>query len=671
MLSSAASFFPNDPLFHFLGSGWFVRLDVGLSWFAALATLLLVPPDVAIALRNEEPGMLPKLWQIAYWYSLLAQCIFLPLHMEYTRSGQFTVKERLIAALRYNVLYYTILAAIGVGGLILLLAAGHLAPANIAGFAIAVSNAYGLIAAIFLMGYGLYAIPLALWRRADAEGERLRLCHAAGTQAERAYASHKQLSLAVITARKASVLFAPHDPLRPCMDLVIDLANSVGSDFKFSATEVPDDAELDFFDRYDLARLRKTLKIALRDYERENALYKIVVQEYITLEERVRKAQSFEPPPSEAPVWDRVQFIYHSWQLHFYLYRIAAILAGIASTLIIIAETTVPAKLPDSSVVSWVLHSVSSISRGGNFLTQMLCFAFLAYPLYCSYYSLYRLGQVAFYRMVPQHTDSYSLCYSGFLMCRFAAPLAFNFIAAVALPTKKWTVGSGGSAPDVTSTVFYSSFGSLMEDQPLIGWRFTTFAPAILAPYVLLLAVGFFEPLVESIGALVGKTTGYSGLTSGTFQFENDFELGSGHAQAGMRLLRAEVDAVQRGLPIGLTIEPTGGVDSEEIDKLIHTVHQEEDRDGGRWWKNVFSSTEKKGGISSSSSSAYSGSKAALGRKNSEVEEARSRLAKAVGQRGVSIASASAPLLDNDFNGEDVFRSVEDNGRKQSRNRGV
>lgn len=96
------------------------------------------------------------------------------------------------------------------------------------------------------------------------------------------------------------------------------------------------------------------------------------------------------------------------------------------------------------------------------------------------------MGRFAFYRMVPRHTDSYSLCYSGrqldelgaaahaagqkdeqatavkfsarpvellvggprpmrcgallvrplaaLLMCRFAAPLAFNFMAAIAMP---------------------------------------------------------------------------------------------------------------------------------------------------------------------------------------------------------------------------------------------
>lgn len=41
----------------------------------------------------------------------------------------------------------------------LLLITGELAPANVLGFCVAASNAFGLIAGIFLMGYGLVAVP--------------------------------------------------------------------------------------------------------------------------------------------------------------------------------------------------------------------------------------------------------------------------------------------------------------------------------------------------------------------------------------------------------------------------------------------------------------------------------------------------------------------------------
>lgn len=74
-------------------------------------------------------------------------------------------------------------------------------------------------------------------------------------------------------------------------------------------------------------------------------------------------------------------------------------------------------------------------------------------------------------------------------MCRFAAPLAFNFMAAIALPPGK---GAAGGA-DVKQTAFYDQLGRLMLEQPLIGMPFTTYAPLLLLPVVTLVSCNFFN----------------------------------------------------------------------------------------------------------------------------------------------------------------------------------
>lgn len=83
-----------------------------------------------------------------------------------------------------------LLQALAIGGLLLLLMTGNLAPSNVLGFCVAASNAFGLIAGIFLMGYGLVAIPKELWRTADTKHYRKLLFHRAGVQAEKAMAAH-------------------------------------------------------------------------------------------------------------------------------------------------------------------------------------------------------------------------------------------------------------------------------------------------------------------------------------------------------------------------------------------------------------------------------------------------------------------------------------------------
>lgn len=48
-----------------------------------------------------------------------------------------------------------------------------------------------MIAGIFLMGYGLVAIPRTLWRLADVRGRHRLTCHKAGIQAQKALDAHK------------------------------------------------------------------------------------------------------------------------------------------------------------------------------------------------------------------------------------------------------------------------------------------------------------------------------------------------------------------------------------------------------------------------------------------------------------------------------------------------
>ena len=43
----------------------------------------------------------------------------------------------------------------------------------------------------------------------------------------------------------------------------------------------------------------------------------------------------------------------------------------------------------------------------------------------------------SFYLLVPRHTPAYSLLAHAMLMCRFGPPLAFNFMAAIAMPASK------------------------------------------------------------------------------------------------------------------------------------------------------------------------------------------------------------------------------------------
>jgi len=52
-----------------------------------------------------------------------------------------------------------------------------------------------LTAGIFLMGYGLVAIPRTMWREADVRSRQRLLCHQAGAQAKKALHAHHELTV--------------------------------------------------------------------------------------------------------------------------------------------------------------------------------------------------------------------------------------------------------------------------------------------------------------------------------------------------------------------------------------------------------------------------------------------------------------------------------------------
>lgn len=50
------------------------------------------------------------------------------------------------------------------------------------------------------------------------------------------------------------------------------------------------------------------------------------------------------------------------------------------------------------------------------------------YMCFCTYHSLFSLGAFRFYHLVPGSTPAYSLLLNGSLLCRFAAPMAYNYL---------------------------------------------------------------------------------------------------------------------------------------------------------------------------------------------------------------------------------------------------
>jgi hypothetical protein len=52
----------------------------------------------------------------------------------------------------------------------------------------------------------------------------------------------------------------------------------------------------------------------------------------------------------------------------------------------------------------------------------------LFYMCICTYFSLFKLGKFRVYSLTPFSSDSYSLLLCGALICRYSAPMCYNFL---------------------------------------------------------------------------------------------------------------------------------------------------------------------------------------------------------------------------------------------------
>jgi hypothetical protein len=67
-----------------------------------------------------------------------------------------------------------------------------------------------------------------------------------------------------------------------------------------------------------------------------------------------------------------------------------------------------------------------------DMLTQVAVQLTVMLPLFymciCTYFSLFKLGKFKVYSLTPFSSDAYSLLLCGALICRYSAPMCYNFL---------------------------------------------------------------------------------------------------------------------------------------------------------------------------------------------------------------------------------------------------
>ncbi|XP_022739438.1 LMBR1 domain-containing protein 2 homolog A-like isoform X2 [Durio zibethinus] len=450
----------------------YVLFTVGYAWFCSLSIIILVPADIWTTISKpenaNENGQISFFWSWSYWGTFLLTWAVVPLIQGFEDAGDFTATERLKTSVHVNLVFYSVVGSIGLVGLILLITMHRNWSGDILGLAMALSNTFGLVTGAFLLGFGLSEIPKSLWRNADWTIRQKVLSHKIAKMAVKLDEAHQEFSNAIVFREDPS--FKPQGGRLGENDMDYD------SDEKSMAT------------------LRRHLRIAREEYYRYKSEYMTYISEALQLEDTIKNygrrsstgwkyVSSFRPGRSgkTGTLLDTIEFIWRCI-IRKQLEKVLAILLGIMSAAILLAEATLLPRGVDLSLFSILINSV----KKQEVLVQVFAFVPLMYMCICTYYSLFKVGMLMFYSLTPRQTSSVSLLMICSMVARYAPPISYNFLNLISLGGKK--------------TIFEKRMGNIDDAVPFFGEGFNNIYPLIMVVYTFLVASNFFDRVVGFFG---------------------------------------------------------------------------------------------------------------------------------------------------------------------------
>ncbi|XP_048232649.1 LMBR1 domain-containing protein 2 homolog A isoform X2 [Ricinus communis] len=517
----------------------YVLFTVGYTWFCSLSIIILVPADIYTAKFHLDNGGISFFWSWSYWSTFLLTWAVVPLIQGFEDAGDFTVTERLKTSIHANLVFYLIVGAIGLFGLILLIMMNKI-KSGVLGFAMACSNTFGLVTGAFLLGFGLSEIPKSLWRNADWITRQKVLSHKIAKMAVKLDDAHQELSNAIVVAQATSNQMSKRDPLRPYMD-VID--NMLAQMFREDPSFKPQggrlgENDMDYdTDEKSMATLRRNLRGAREGYYRYKSEYMTYVSEALELEDTIKNYErgsstgwkyisSFRPVRTGklGALFETMEFFWRCI-LNKQFKKLLAIILGTMSGAILLAEATL---LPTGVNLSLFSLFINSVGKQ-ELLMQVLAFIPLMYMCICTYYSLFKIGMLMFYSFTPRQTSSVSLLMICSMVARYAPPISYNFLNLINLKAE---------------TIFEKRMGKIDKAVPFFGDGFNRIYPLIMVIYTLLVASNFFDRV---IGFFVSWKR---------FRFQTEADDTDGFDPSGVIILQKERSWLEQGQKVGEHVIP-------------------------------------------------------------------------------------------------------------------
>jgi hypothetical protein len=210
-------------------TAWYYLVSVWISWVLGFVGIFLLPLDICIALATgcDSPQGVFHAWEFVYWTTFIMAWIIDPVLQEFHNDGAFDWQTRLKNAIKANIKFYVILVGIIVGIILALMIFGiiDITTIPLADIIIGVSNAYGMLLIILMLGYGMIAVPRDLWYFSDSHGQLERCYFLASTAHAAAEDADYDLKIIVSAvenaAERAKTASATNPDVKEFMDTVV------------------------------------------------------------------------------------------------------------------------------------------------------------------------------------------------------------------------------------------------------------------------------------------------------------------------------------------------------------------------------------------------------------------------------------------------------------------
>jgi len=388
-----------------------------------------------------------------------------------------------------NVRFYLISGLLLVAFLIYIAVSENMTGSSLLGFAICLSNTWGLTLYVLLLGYGLVEVPRSFWYESTLQ-KSLEYCY------YKAATTHDLMERA-------------DDDLVSTQLLVERLSNTVSSGYQYRRElrtieerfQVLENVELkmdgnlsDFSETTLYEELKENKEPNLELLKKLNQHCRGTVRKYFRLRDTLddtaergawlqtlvaRQSQPMASICSQglSGFFDGVQL---RWMLKWkeLAYKITAVFLACVSVVLIWGQLTIHANFLSPFAVMYRAAQTSDANA------QVVTTLPLTYLCSCAFFSMFRLQLFDYYQMDSKNrTANVSLLFNGSYLLRIFAPIGANFLVLVG----------------AENTAFQRVMGA-MDVVPFFGSAFNTYLPTLISIFSICTLFNVYGRILRFLG---------------------------------------------------------------------------------------------------------------------------------------------------------------------------